>query len=80
MNIINLSPEALVLVNRLCAPSNLEETITSLDAAEEKLQELASGEFSDAQKGYNLYDLAYTIKGYKKDLTELKRLLENAEE
>lgn len=77
MSIINISPEAIVLLNQLCDPGNLEETITTLDAAEEKMQEMASGEFNDAQKGYNLYDLAYTIKGYKKDLMKLKGLLEN---
>lgn len=80
MSIINLKPEAVELLNELCSPSNLEERITALDSAEEQLQQLASSEFSDAKNGYNLYDLAYTIKGYKKDLMKLKGLLEDGEE
>jgi hypothetical protein len=80
MNVINLKPEGVELLNDLCKPSSLEEKITVLDSAEEKLQELACSEFSNAQQGYNLYDLAYTIKGYKKDLMKLKGLLEDGEE
>ena len=35
MSIINLSPEAVELVNQLCDPDNLEDKITVLDIAEE---------------------------------------------
>jgi hypothetical protein len=80
MSIINLKPEGVELLNQLCRPSNLEEKITVLDSAEEQLQQLASSEFTNAQTGYNLYDLAYTIKGYRKDLMKLKELMEDAEE
>jgi len=76
MGIINLSSEAVELVNQLCEPSNLEDKITVLDAAEEQLQELAFAE-TEAVAGYNLYDLAYTLKRYKKDMIKLKNLLED---
>lgn len=76
MGIINLSSEAVELVNQLCEPSNLEDKITVLDAAEEQLQQLACAEI-EATAGYNLYDLAYTLKTYKKDMIKLKKLLED---
>lgn len=80
MSIIKLKPEAVELLNELCSPSSLEEKITALDSAEEQLQQLANSEFSDAKNGYYLYDLAYMLKGYRKDLMKLKELLEDAEE
>ena len=76
---INLSPEALEMVNRLCDPDVLDDMITNLDAAEEKLQELGSSSL-DTTEGYNLYDVAYTLKRYRKEFTELKRLIEGKEE
>lgn len=76
MNIINLSPEALELVNRLCDPENLEDKITVLDAAEEQLQQQAYAE-TEPVEGNNLYTVAYQVKTYKKDLMKLKTLLEN---
>ena len=79
MRIINLSPEAVELVNQLCEPSNLEEKINVLDAAEEQLQKLAY-ENDNSQDGYNLYDLAYTLKIFNKDLQKLKSLLEDGKD
>ena len=79
MSIINLSPEAVELVNQLCEPSNLEEKINVLDAAEEQLQKLAY-ENDNSQDGYNLYDLAYTLKIFNKDLQKLKTLLEDGKD
>lgn len=79
MSIINLSPEAVELVNQLCEPSNLEEKINVLDAAEEQLQKLAY-ENDNSQDGYNLYDLAYTLKIFNKDLQKLKSLLEDGKD
>jgi len=79
MGIINLSPEAVELVNQLCEPSNLEEKINVLDAAEEQLQKLAY-ENDNSQDGYNLYDLAYTLKIFNKDLQKLKTLLEDGKD
>lgn len=76
---INLSPEAVEKLNQLCEPSNLEEKINVLDAAEEQLQQLAF-ENENPQDGYNLYDLAYTLKIFKKDLHKLKTLLEDGKD
>lgn len=76
MNIINLSSEALELVNQLCDPDNLADKITVLDAAEEQLQQLACNEL-EPQEGYNLYDVAYTMKRYKKEFLKLKNLIED---
>lgn len=76
MSIINLSPEAVELVNQLCDPENLEDKITVLDIAEEQLQKLAYDEVdSDNQVNLNLYTVAYQVKMYKKDLLKLKKLL-----
>ena len=76
MSIINLSPEAVELVNQLCDPDNLEDKITVLDIAEEQLQKLAYDEVdSDNQVNLNLYTVAYQVKMYKKDLLRLKKLL-----
>lgn len=81
MSIINLSPEAVELVNQLCDPDNLEDKITVLDIAEEQLQKLAYDEVdSDNQVNLNLYTVAYQVKMYKKDLLKLKKLLKNDEE
>lgn len=76
MSAINLSPEAVALVNQLCDPDNLEDKITVLDIAEEQLQKLAYDEVdSDNQVNLNLYTVAYQVKMYKKELTKLKKLL-----
>lgn len=81
MSIINLSPEAVELVNQLCDPDNLEDKITVLDIAEEQLQKLAYDEVdSDNQVNLNLYTVAYQVKMYKKDLLKLKKLLKNGKE
>ena len=79
MSIINLSPEAVELVNQLCEPSNVEEKIKVVDAAEEQLQKVAY-ENDNSQDGYNLYDLAYTLKIFNKDLQKLKTLLEDGKD
>ena len=80
MSAINLSPEAVELVNQLCDPDNLEDKITVLDIAEEQLQKLAYDEVdSDNQVNLNLYTVAYQVKMYKKDLLKLKRLLKNGD-
>lgn len=79
MGIINLSSEAVELVNQLCEPSSLEDKINVLDAAEEQLQKLAY-ENDNSQDGYNLYDLAYTLKIFNKDLQKLKSLLEDGKD
>jgi len=73
---INLSSEALEMVNRLCDPDYLENRVCVLQAAEDKLQELAYGE-SEPVNGCNLYDVAYTLKQLCKDLVKLKTLVED---
>lgn len=76
MSIINLKPEAVELLNQLCDSDNLESKIAVLDDAEERLQSMAYQE-TDKKEGYILYDIAYTIKTYKKDLSKLKTLIED---
>lgn len=74
MKVINVCPEAMELVNQLCDPGNLEERIIVLNAAEEQLQQLAQ-QSTDPTEGYNLYDIAYTLKQYKNNLNKLRDLL-----
>lgn len=76
MSIINLKPEAVELLNQLCDSDNLEAKIAVLDDAEERLQSMAYQE-PDKKEAYILYDIAYTIKTYKKDLSKLKTLIED---
>ena len=73
---INLSPEALEMVNRLCNPSNLEDTIGTLNAAEEALQKQAYTE-NDPVEGNDLFIVAYQVKLFTKDLVKLKTLIED---
>ena len=77
MSMINLSPEALELVNQICSPSSLEDTIFTLESAEESLQKQA---YNDDNEAIELYTVAYQLKLFKKDLVKLKTLLENGEE
>lgn len=75
---INLSPEALELVNQLCDPLSLDDKIRTLETAEDRLQQSAYEK--EAEDGFVLYDVAYTIKIYRKELTKLKTLIENGKE
>jgi hypothetical protein len=77
-NVINLTPEALELVNKMLNRDALQERIDVLDDAEEKLQDLAyqSQDSDEAMKqGFLLYDTAYTLKTYKKQFMKLKTLI-----
>lgn len=77
--VINLSPEALELVNSICSPGALEEHVGNLEIAEDTLQDIAYGE-SDNDKSCELFSVAYNIKSLRKILIELKSLLENGKE
>ena len=76
MSIINLKPEAVELLNQLCDPGNIEDTVMVLDSAEQQLQELAFGE-TNPVNGNSLFSLAFQVKSYKKDLMKLKALLQD---
>ena len=80
MRVINLTPEAMELVNQLCDPDTLEEKIVVLEQAEDQLQETAYAYQNDREEGYKLYDVAYTVKTYRKELVKLKKLIENGRE
>lgn len=80
MKAINLSPEAVELVNRLCDPMELEAIIIVLDTAEEQLQQLAFMGDDDTVESNNLYTVAYQVKMHKKELMKLKDLIENEKE
>ena len=77
--IINAIPEALELINEIADPSNIEDTLATLDAAEEKLSELAY-EASEPAEGNNLFVIAYQVRLFSKKLSKLKNLLENGKE
>lgn len=76
MSIINLKPEAVELLNQLCDSDNLEAKIALLEDAESRLQDLGY-QAEDKKEGYILYDTAYSLKKYKKDLSKLKTLIED---
>lgn len=78
MNIINLSPDALAVVNKLCDQDNMEENIGVLDVAEEQLQKQAFCEMEPVE-AYELFTVAYQVKKFKNDLMKLKALLENGQ-
>ena len=73
---INLSPEALEMVNHICDPGSLEDTIGTLNAAEEALQKQAYTE-NDPVEGNDLFVVAYQVKLFTKDLVKLKTLIED---
>lgn len=73
---INLSSEALEMVNHICDPSSLEDTIGTLNAAEEALQKQAYTE-NDPIEGNDLFVVAYQVKLFTKDLVKLKMLIED---
>lgn len=71
---INLNGEALELVNDLCSPSHLEDTITTLESAEDSLQKQA---YIYDEEALSLYTVAYQLKLFKNKLVELKTMLED---
>ena len=77
MSMINLSPEALELVNQICSPSSLEDTISTLESAEDSLQEQA---YNYDNEALGLYTVAYQLKLFKNNLIKLKTLLENGDD
>lgn len=76
MSIINLKPEAVELLNQLCDSDNLESKIAVFEDAEQRLQDMAY-QSDDKTEGYNLYDIAFSLKTYKKELIKLKTLIED---
>lgn len=76
--IINLSPEALEIVNQLLDEGHLEDTIVTLDGAEDSLQGHAYE--SDDPGAINLYSIAYQLKLLKNDFLKLKKILYNGRE
>ena len=77
MSAINLSPEAVAILNKICEPSRLEDTITTLESAEDSLQKQA---YDYDNEAIGLYTVAYQLKLFKNELKKLKRILENGEE
>lgn len=77
MSAINLSPEAVAILNKICEPSHLEDTITTLESAEDSLQKQA---YDYDNEAIGLYTVAYQLKLFKNELIKLKTLLENGEE
>ena len=77
MSAINLSPGAVELLNKICEPSHLEDTITTRESAEDSLQKQA---YDYDNEAIGLYTVAYQLKLFKNELKKLKRILENGEE
>ena len=82
--IINVSHEALGLINEITGPSYIEDELLVLDAAEEKLSRLAYdtayGADDDAHESNNLYTMAFQLRLYAKDLRKLVKLLKDEKE
>ena len=76
MSAINLSPKAVEMVNELCEPSHLEDTIVILESAEDSLQKQA---YDCDDEAKSLYTVAYQLKLFKNELKKLKTILENDE-
>lgn len=76
---INLTPETVEFLNTMCDTEELESRIAVLDDAEERLQDMAFQKTGDdeTKDGYQLYDIAYSLKTYKKELIKLKELIDN---
>lgn len=79
MKAINLSPEAVELVNGLCCADTLDEHVGNLEIAEDTLQDIAYEE-SDNKRSCELFAVAYNIKSLRKELSKLKTLLSNGTE
>ena len=73
MNAINLSPEAISLVNTMCNADNLADDIRLLEYIENELQETAYAYTSDDTKALNLYTCSFQLKEKRK---QMQRLLE----
>ncbi|MBQ2674137.1 MAG: hypothetical protein IJG07_05585 [Prevotella sp.] len=80
MKAINLKPEAVELLNKMCDVDELESRIAVLDDAEEKLQDMAYQTEGDVKTGFQLYDIAYSLKTYKKELIKLKEIIGDGRE
>lgn len=72
--IINLSPEALEIVNELCDDDELECTTLLLESVEEQMQKLAFEE-GESSEACGLYSMAYQLKTLRKKFSQLKNLL-----
>ena len=82
MSAINLKPEAVELLNKMCDVDELEGRIAVLDDAEEQLQDAAyqmTGA-DEMKMGYRLYDIAYSLKTYKKELIKMKEIIGDGRE
>jgi len=73
---INLSPEAMELVNEIVSPSFLEDALETLNSAEESLSSQAY-DASEPVEGNNLFVTAYQVRLFSKKLSKLKNLLED---
>jgi hypothetical protein len=72
--VINLSPEALEIVNEICGDEELECTIALLDNVEEQMQSLAFSEAASLET-CTLYSMSYQLKTLKRKLSKLRGLL-----
>ena len=70
-NVIQLTPEAVAAVNRLCDAANLDAHICHLGNAEEALQRAA---YDDDNFSY-MFRYAYELKQLRDEFTHLQQLL-----
>lgn len=77
--VINLSPEALEIINEICGDDELECTIALLDNVEEQMQSQAFSEDANAET-CTLYSMAYQLKTLKRKLSKLRELLYDGRE
>ncbi len=74
---IPLSPEIVEFLNTFCDVDEIDCRIAALVKAENMLQEQAydTGGMKDYEKGFHLYDTAYSLRGLEEELLKLKKIL-----
>ena len=79
--VINLSPDALEIVNQMLDKGTLEDTVVVLECAEDSLQQQAfESDREDNKAILQLYNIAFQLKLLKNDFTKLKNILYGTEE
>lgn len=75
MSAINLTPEAVTLVNSLCNADNLADDIRLMEYVEDELQQAAYALMEDDKKALNLYTCSFQLKERRKKLQKLLELV-----
>lgn len=72
MSVINMTPEAMQAVNRLCEAGNVDSIIGRLQYAEEEMQKIA---YEEQTGGLDyLFRMAYDLREIRKQFENLEKL------